>query len=343
MNANVIYFDDLEKDTWNKEIKKLQGNRDLCSWNLIKYYMSFNNMMNKSFLYYFERKLVAAVILGILKLHDNKKVFCLGNETIYCPAPLFAEDLTVPIRKKHYDKVFNDIFEIGRSNGVSKFNLLAHPIVYKNQSLDISSENQFEHLKWLKKLRIMNTLIIKLELPMEKLWENLNPDRRRNINKSLKKKIVIELFDKTSNKGELDLIFKSFQKAHFLSAGKKTRSDESWVEMKKILIAGEADLFVMKKGNVSISYLFCRNYDRVARSSSQVNIEEFEKEYHPRHLLEWHAINHYKKKKYKFYDVGFKLFDYENYKFSEKNKTISEFNEKYGANIFPVAQFQTNI
>ena len=139
------------------------------------------------------------------------------------------------------------------------------------------------------------------------------------------------------------MIFKSFQKAHFLSAGKKTRSDESWVEMKKILIAGEADLFVMKKGNAPISYLFCRNYDRVARSSSQVNIEEFEKEYHPRHLLEWHAINHYKKKKYKFYDVGFKLFDYENYKFSEKNKTISEFNEKYGANIFPVAQFQTNI
>ena len=55
MNEKIIYFDDLEKDIWNKEIKKLQGNRDLCSWNLIKYYMSFNGMVNKSFLYYFER------------------------------------------------------------------------------------------------------------------------------------------------------------------------------------------------------------------------------------------------------------------------------------------------
>ena len=34
MNEKIIYFDDLEKDFWNKEIKKLRGNRDLCSWSI---------------------------------------------------------------------------------------------------------------------------------------------------------------------------------------------------------------------------------------------------------------------------------------------------------------------
>lgn len=97
MNDKIKYFVDLDRDTWDKEIKKLEGNQHLCTWNFIKYPMSFENTVNKSFLYYFENKLISA----ILKKRKKFLVNCLLDHRIFI--------LIIQIRFELYEFFKKDI------------------------------------------------------------------------------------------------------------------------------------------------------------------------------------------------------------------------------------------
>ena len=114
-------------------------------------------------------------------------------------------------------------------------------------------------------------------------------------------KKIIEICKITiiNNETEKDLLIKNFnefQKAHFISAGKLTRPQNTWDAMLTSIEIGNATLFVANINDKSISYLFFGHFEQSAFGWSQVNIEEYELEYSPRHLLEWNAIIYYKYK-----------------------------------------------
>ena len=60
---------------------------------------------------------------------------------------------------------------------------------------------------------------------------------------------------------------------------------------------------------------------------SQVNVDQYEKEYSPRHFLEWQAILHYKKRGFTWYEIGERYYGPQ---YTEKEISISVFKERYG-------------
>ena len=55
---------------------------------------------------------------------------------------------------------------------------------------------------------------------------------------------------------------------------------------------------------------------------SQVNKSEYEKEFMPRHLIEWEVIKFLKKNKFKYYEIGSLFNENNNYDVSKKELSI---------------------
>jgi len=182
----------------------------------------------------------------------------------------------------------------------------------------------------------MNTVIINLTLPEETLVEHLNKYHRRIIKRTNKKEIEIKVFNSLTNKGLLEQIISDFQKAHYLSAGRATRPQETWDAMLYSVNNGYASIFVSYHKDIPISYLFCGEFAKMSFGWSQVNVEEYEEDFSPRHLLEWFAILHYKKNGFKYYEVGERYFGPQLFHIpSEKEMSISIFKERYGGALYP--------
>ena len=113
--------------------------------------------------------------------------------------------------------------------------------------------------------------------------------------------------------------------------------------MLKQIIDNEADLFCLIYDTTPISYLYCGRYKNFAWGWSQVNLEKYEKEFMPRHLLEWEVMMHYKKNKLDFYEIGERYFAQEKFKPTKKELLISEFKEKFGSDRFPKVFFNLEI
>lgn len=346
MNEKIKNFDDFNESEWNKIILNLTGHSHSFSWNFIKYYMSsYSDLKNLSFIYYFENKPIAAAAIG-LRTKARKKVFSLGNHDLYCPSPLICHTKNSLERKKYYNKVIDIIKNIAKKFKVKKYLVHSHPII---NSFDVNrnsytpkldSINQLEHLPFSKKFDLHESTVIDLSISNEKLWENLSYDRKRNIKRTIKKKPSILICSSKSPNDKINHYFEVFQKEHYIAAGFKTRTDKSWEEMKENLKKGEADLFILKNNTDLISFLFCRNYNQTSSSWSQVNLRKYEKEFSPRHLLEWEAIKYYKKNKNLFYDVGPRYLDYCNKKYDNKLISISDFKEKFGGQSYPCIKYE---
>ena len=72
-------------------------------------------------------------------------------------------------------------------------------------------------------------------------------------------------------------------------------------------------------------------------------MDKYEKEYMPRHLLEWETILYYKKNLFSHYELGERFFNQKQNKITKKEITISEFKEKYGSDYFPKPFFKINL
>ena len=111
--------------------------------------------------------------------------------------------------------------------------------------------------------------------------------------------------------------------------------------MFKTLIESKATLFVAFIQETPISFLYCGEFGKMAYGFSQTNVAKYEKEYSPRHLLEWQAIGRYQKRGFLYYDLGIRWFGPQLYKNpSEKEINISEFKERYGAHLWPDLMFE---
>lgn len=178
-----------------------------------------------------------------------------------------------------------------------------------------------------------NTIMIDLRCSEAQLLSELSQFQRKHINRAKKKNLRVEGFsDRTPVVTEL---FYKYKEAHFKSAGRLTRPQESWDWMLTLLHQKKATLFVEFHEATPVSYLYCGEFQKMAFGWSQVNVQEYEKEFSPRHNLEWQAIISYKRNGFLFYEVGTYWNTPQPYYFpTNKEYSISEFKRRYGGLMF---------
>jgi len=335
MDCKFIYFKEISHKIWDEELDKMEGHTHLVSSCSLNYYSNYEKIYNKSFLVEFEKKIVSIVPLAINK---NTKTHIFSFNYGYCPSPVFRKNLRPSVRRKILSLIIIHIKNM--NHNIKNLNFFNHPVVNLKKKFEISSKNQFEMIQYTKNYSVINTFILDLKLNIDELIENMSKYHRRNIFKS-KNKMSFNIYD-NKDTNTLKIKFKEFKNFHFKSAGKKTRPDSTWKIMFEKIIKGNGILFSVEAENKDISYLYCGIYEDFAWGWSQVNNKNFEKKYMPRHFLEWKAIEYFNKKKFSYYELG-ESFRSKEKRYTNKEISISEFKEKYGAFCYPKSSFKLKL
>lgn len=337
----VVRFKEMSNSEWDAYLGKIRESTYLhASW-YINYLNAINGKENcQSFILFDGNDPIAICPLSIFKVENFGEEYVeatfKGFPSIY-PAVV---RLTATQRRRTIRKVFAQIDAILKTYAVKRIEFYKHPMNLDVINGDFEIFNTAEAVSYGYFCDIKNSVIIDLKREEERLMHEMSQYQRKRIKKSKNQGLVIREY-----KGEdkdADNIFDDFRLSHVKSAGRLTRPIESWDIMKSLLKENKASLFTASIENgKNISYLYCGEFDRLSFGWSQVNIDEYETQYSPRHLLEWEAMMSYKKRGFLYYELGVKQDSPQfNYIPTEKEKSITQVKERYGGELYSWLHFE---
>ena len=316
---------------WDSYIKQLKIYSPYHQSWMLNFQLKSQNSRNLSFAFLEGKRCLALIPLAIYK--DE---LSFGGWS--CPSPIVNFRLREPLRRKIFKEIFNNVNIIMKKNNLNEYYFSRQTFEKRNSNNELVLENLFELISFSDKASVYNNLVIDLSRSVQNLENNLSKYHKKNI-KSSRNKLTIDIIDHKIDNKKLDYYFNEFRKLHFKSAGRETRSLESWDIMKNCIKKKNANLFVAKYNLKNISFLFCGKHDIFAFGWSQVNDDAFEKEFMPRHYLEWSAILFYKKIGLRFYNLGERFYNNSDGEITNKQLNISYFKEKYGSAVYPKIQY----
>ncbi len=314
---------------WDEIVTGFNGAISFSCTSLIEYFCALSsNILNCSFIVYDDRKNVVSVCSIFATKGDID--LALPSSIIALNSQIRSED-----RRRLLRFIFSKIDSILEINKCKTIDFLTHPL--DNNSInngEILSKNIFELQIKCSISVVHNTLISNLTNDYETLFQNLNKYRRRLIRKSIKKGLTVKVYNQDTK--DVSKCVEDMKLAHYTSAGRCTRPDRTWEIMLNIVVSGKASIFVAFNDDaIPISYLYCGEINDMAWGWSQVPISEYEQEWSPRALLEWHSMLYYRDIGYKFYEIGERFYENAMYMPTKKEIGISEFKERYGVPMYP--------
>jgi len=338
----IINFKDISNEEWDGYVERIpESTYKHTSWWINYTNAIYGEEGCKAFVCFQDREPIAICPVFISKVvfggHEYMEATSNGLPSVYpAMAPLPATQ-----RRRLSRKVFSFLEEQLKTYGVKRIGFYKHPAnaAFINGEDDNGNNTEAASLGYFP--YVQNTILVDLQKSEDQLLSETAHHRRKYIKKSLQQGLRIREYNNTDG-GELDAAFKAFQAAHFKSAGKLTRPIESWDLMKDLIKKGKASLFIASsETGVDLSYLYCGEFNKFSFGWTQVNLDEFEKEYQPRHLLEWAAMMAYKKRGFKYYELGIKHeLPQFNHIPSEKEISIAQFKERYGGKLYSFLFFE---
>lgn len=340
MEFKIVRYDNIEKELWNKWVYQIKESTYLHSSMFLDF---LHSLMSKQNIHTFacirnNDTPIALCPLGISTVQFSNIKFVEGS---WNGAPLAVPaitEMTPSARNRTQKELFEIVHDIFQRESVQRNFMKRHPI-NKNVLSGIIDSYQLSVMQLGYECIPQNTVIINLELQEEDLVLQLSKYQRKRIKLSIRDGLEVKVF--RGSPENIDRVFLEYQLAHEKSAGKLTRPQESFNLMLDLLKNSQASMFVAYYCNIPISYLYCGEFSDFAFGWSQVNIEEYEKQYSPRQFLEWSAIINYKQRGYKFYEVGTLWHGPQLYKLpTEKELSISEFKRRFGGILLPELCFE---
>lgn len=333
MEFKLVKFLDVDRQTWNDWVQAIPECNYYHSWEWLNYNLQFPGIEeNLSFaLLNTDGNLGLAAVCPLAVSRDNQGAVTISFAGVPCGIPALAK-MTHSQRQQTLSHIFVLIQQHAERTGAKKVLMVHHSLNNACCNGDsLSQQYAFEPLRQQMVPAVWNTCVVDLSQSPEMLLANVSKFQRKNIQKAKKHGIEIKVFDGGSASADLEERMKQFQHLHVKAAGRVTRPQATWDAMKEGILNNRASIFVAFLQNKPISYLYCGEFSKMAFGWSQVNDPDYEKEYSPRHLLEWQAIVEYQNRGFKFYEVGTtfsgpQLF----YIPSEKEKSISTFKERFG-------------
>ena len=337
---NSVEFGKITNEEWDACVSKIPESTYFHSSAWIKYLNAINGQENsKSFILMESNEPVAICPLAIFKTGMGGQEY---NEATFkhVPIPLPAIVQLPPMqRKRTAIKVYRALFDALKPSNVKRIEFYRHPISldYLKGNTDMANIAEAQSFSYL--YYIQNTIIADLKKTESTLSSELSKYQRKHVRKSEEQGLKVSAY--AGNGSGVDEVFARFRGAHLKSAGRLTRPAESWDIMLNLMKEGKATLFTSSIGGKEISYLYCGQFGKFAWGWSQVNLDEYEKEYSPRHQLEWEAMMHFKKMGLTCYEIGYKYDSPQiNYVPTQKDLTISDLKERFGGKLYPYLHFE---
>ena len=193
----------------------------------VEFQLKSQNSRNLSFAFLEGKRCLTLIPLAIYK--DE---LSFGGWS--CPSPIVNFRLREPLRRKIFKEIFNNVNIIMKKNNLNEYYFSRQTFEKRNSNNELVLENLFELISFSDKASVFNNLVIDLSRSVQNLENNLSKYHKKNI-KSSRNKLTIDIIDHKIDNKKLDYYFNEFRKLHFKSAGRETRSLESWDIMKNCI------------------------------------------------------------------------------------------------------------
>jgi hypothetical protein len=335
VELQISRFEDVPNETWDRWTGLLQDGTYLHS--------SF-------WLDYCHATLAPGDCLSfaVLDSHEEIQAICpLGISESECDGVAFKEaswggaPLALPAIRRvlptQRRRLVRSVFEVFHSEmkerGVGRSFLRRHPVSNVVLQNGGPSTGEVEALSAGYFGNAQNTIVLDLDLSVEELNGGMTREQRKHLYQSQRAGLTVREFRGESP--ELDQVHGLYRLAHVESAGRLTRPGRSFDYMAEAAKNGQASLFAAFINDIPISFLYCGEYGKFAFGWSQVNVGEYEKEFSPRHFLEWSAILTYKQRGFAYYELGARWYGPQIYKIpSPKELSIAAFKERFGGQLW---------
>jgi len=335
VDLQIKRFEDVPNETWDRWVGSVYDGTYLHSSFWLDYcHATMEPGDCLSFAVLDSREEILAICpLGISESECDGVVF---KEASWGGAPLALPAIMSGLpaqRRRLVRTVFEVLHDEMKERGVGRSFLRRHPvpnIVLKNCGLAVG---EVEALSAGYFCNAQNTIVMDLGLTDEELNKGMTREQRKHLYQSQRAGLTVREFRGESP--ELNQVHDLYRLAHLESAGMLTRPGRSFDYMAEAAKNGQACLFAAFVNDTPISFLYCGEYGNLAFGWSQVNVEEYEKEFSPRHFLEWSAILAYKERGFTHYELGARWYGPQIYKIpSPKELSIAAFKERFGGQLW---------
>ncbi len=290
-------------------------------------YFSSENAINLSFVIYDNNQPI-----GIMPLiaHYDGIIWNLKSNGVEIVEPIFIKSLARRVRKKIEKKLINLIYELARQLNIRKCQFVNLDYVKLSNWYLLWSEQAAEVFS-------THHILVDLSLSLNEIRLKFRKSFKPLINKGLRD-WQIEVHEKVS-----DELFNKFRLLHKSVAGRSTRPIESW-NKQKAQIAAEESFIVSasdKKNNLIGAGLFVHSRDRGFYNVGAYKRGLDEKSYG--HAIQMKAIETFKKKGLKWYEIGQKHLKIDKKMPTKKQIAISHFMEGFATHTIALQHLIVNV
>lgn len=332
MDFKIIKYSDVDRHTWDSYVRQIGQASYYHSSAWLNYAVKHDDIREHlSFVLLTHDGRAAAICPLAVSFDRENDFFSLSFSKAPGGLPALA-GFRHSYRRKVLDMIFDMIGQAAVRFCAKKILMADHSLNQDgSQNNPLSQKYSFELSRYRMLPSVINIAVLDLNLTNDVLLANVSKYQRKHIVQGQREGIQIKVFNDRDNPDQIQQQMNGFQKLHFRVSGRATRPQETWDVMGENLAFASASLFVAFLKETPISYLYCGEFAKMAFGWSQVNDPDFEREYSPRHLLEWQAAMYYKSRGFHFYEVG-AVFDAPQlfYIPTEKEKSISVFKERFG-------------
>ncbi|MFH2204168.1 MAG: GNAT family N-acetyltransferase [Elusimicrobiota bacterium] len=332
MNVKEVAFADTLPERWDEWSRGLDDATYFHCRHWLAFSAGFSRVLEHlSFALLGDRdEPLALCPLAVSEGVDGEREISFSGMPVAVPA---AARVAPSARRKLLDAAYSRIAAAADKYGAQTLLFGGDPLTVARCRGDaLSDAASFEPLRYGLHYHVLPTQVIDLAPSEEELVAAMSKYQRRHVRKARAAGLRFMVFSAEHNREGFGEHFRLLQEAHRKAAGGATRPQCTWDAMRRMGEDGQASLFVVSADGVPASFLFCGEFSAMAFGWSQVNDKERESRGALRHLLEWEAIVHYKRRGFRFYELGARFYGPQLfYAPSPKEITISEFKERYGA------------
>ncbi len=260
-------------------------------------------------------------IIAICPLIRHNKIFSYVGA--FTPNPALKNGLSMKISKRLLNTIFLEIDKRAKEYNIQEVSMNLTSLAknhLKKFSYNYLMRYNFDNVS-------LNTQIIDFKKDIRTLWGEIKKSHRNEIKRG--KKIfsfdyVLPHETKSKEYGEL-------KNLHFLSAGRKTRSDESWEIGFKIKLNKNAIIILAKLNDIIVGGIYTFLYKNCAYYGISANHPNYDTRYSISHSIMWEMIKWLKHNRYDYFELGQQYFSNQPYSHpTQKEIDISLFKRHFG-------------
>lgn len=340
MNYTVVKFEECPAESWEHWVSQIPEASYLHSAMFLRFLHSLMPVEHRlSFVCLNDDgKPLALCPLGVCDVRTEDGAY---REASWNGAPLggpaFYEDAP-STRRRVMQQIYEQYHARIRAHHGQRVWVRQHPLSQRVMA-GAYPVGQFEILSQGYLCAPQNTLVVDLRQSEGQLIRNLHQSQRKHLARAARQGLTIRAY--VGSHEDAAHAFTEYQAAHANAAGRVTRPLASFEIMRRLMEEERATLFVAFADGMPLSYLFCGEFHRMAFGWSQANIDEHEKQYSPRHVLEWQAMLTYRRRGFFFYELGTRWFGPQPFQVpTKKESSIAEFKDRYGGALMADLYFE---